>query len=406
VARSRTQTALGVGMIGYAFMGAAHSQAWRSAPRFFDLPVRLQMSVLAGRDEARAKAAADRYGWDDVETDWTRLIARDDVDIVDICTPGDTHAEMAIAALEAGKHVLCEKPLANSVAEAEAMAEAARQATARGVRAMCGFTYRRVPAARLMADLVAGGAIGTLRHVRASYLQDWLADPAMPMSWRLEKHRAGSGALGDIGAHAIDLAQYVTGDPITGVTALSSTFVSRRPTQGAYGFLGTNAASDGDYGEVTVDDATVFLARTASGALATFEASRFATGHKNGLRLELNGSAGSIVFDLERMNELVVYDARQENPGFRTILVTEPSHPYIAAWWPPGHALGYEHAFTHQVRDLIEAIASGEDAHPTFDDALGVQRVLDAVGQSAAENARWVDITGAATPLETGGMRS
>ena len=225
MALSRTRRTLGVGMVGYAFMGAAHSQAWRSAPRFFDLPARLRMSVLGGRDEARLKAAADKYGWESVETDWARLIDRSDVDIVDICTPGDTHAEIAIAALEAGKHVLCEKPLANSVAEAEAMAQAARRAADRGVRAMCGFTYRRVPAARLMADLVAQGAIGTLRHIRASYLQDWLADPAAPMSWRLEKDRAGSGALGDIGAHAIDLAQYVTGDPITGVAALSSTFV-------------------------------------------------------------------------------------------------------------------------------------------------------------------------------------
>ena len=403
---SRTRQTLGVGMIGYAFMGAAHSQAWRSAPRFFDLPAGLRMSVLAGRDEARAKAAADRYGWDDVETDWTRLVARDDVDIVDICTPGDTHAEMAIAALQAGKHVLCEKPLANSVAEAEAMAAAARQAAARGQRAMCGFTYRRVPAARLMADLVAGGAIGTLRHVRASYLQDWLVDPAAPMSWRLEKHRAGSGALGDIGAHAIDLAQYVTGDLITGVTALSSTFVARRPIPAADGFLGTNAAAGGEYGEVTVDDATVFFARTASGALATFEASRFATGHKNGLRLELNGSAGSIIFDLERMNELLIYDAREENAGFRTVLVTEPSHPYIAAWWPPGHTLGYEHAFTHQVRDFVDGIASGQDVHPTFDDALGVQRVLAAVAQSAGEGARWVDVTGTTTPVEIGGTHA
>ncbi len=403
---SRTRQTLGVGMIGYAFMGAAHSQAWRSAPRFFDLPAGLRMSVLAGRDEARAKAAADRYGWDDVETDWTRLVARDDVDIVDICTPGDTHAEMAIAALQAGKHVLCEKPLANSVAEAEAMAAAARQAAARGQRAMCGFTYRRVPAARLMADLVAGGAIGTLRHVRASYLQDWLVDPAAPMSWRLEKHRAGSGALGDIGAHAIDLAQYVTGDLITGVTALSSTFVARRPIPAADGFLGTNAAAGGEYGEVTVDDATVFFARTASGALATFEASRFATGHKNGLRLELNGSAGSIIFDLERMNELLIYDAREENAGFRTVLVTEPSHPYIAAWWPPGHTLGYEHAFTHQVRDFVDGIASGQDVRPTFDDALGVQRVLAAVAQSAGEGARWVDVTGTTTPVEIGGTHA
>ena len=394
---SRTQRTLGVGMVGYAFMGAVHSQAWRSAPRFFDLPARLRMSVLAGRDETRLKAAADRYGWESTETDWACLIDRNDVDIVDICTPGDTHAEIAIAALEAGKHVLCEKPLANSVTEAEAMAAAASRAAARGMRAMCGFTYRRVPAARLMADLVAGGAIGSLRHVRASYLQDWLVDPAAPMSWRLQKHRAGSGALGDIGAHAIDLAQYVTSDAITGVTALSSTFVTRRPVPADEGFLGVNAAAADETGEVTVDDATVFLARTASGALATFEASRFATGHKNGLRLELNGSAGSIIFDLERMNELLVYDARQPNPGFRTVLVTEPSHPYIGAWWPPGHTLGYEHAFTHQVRDFTEGIVNGKDVFPTFDDALAVQRVLAAVEQSAAEGACWVDLTGTET---------
>lgn len=400
---SQTRPTLGVGMIGYAFMGAAHSQAWRSAPRFFDLPMRPRMSVLAGRNEARAKAAADKYGWDDVETDWSRLIVRDDVDLVDICTPGDTHAEMAIAALEAGKRVLCEKPLANSVAEAEAMAAAARPAAARGVRAMCGFTYRRVPAVRLMADLVADGAIGTLRHIRASYLQDWLVDPAAPMSWRLDKQRAGSGALGDIGAHAIDMAQYVTGDLITGIAALSSTFVPRRPIPAAGSFLGTNTAAGNDFGEVTVDDATVLVARTASGALATFEASRFATGHKNGLGLELNGSAGSIIFDLERLNELLVYDASQENPGFRTILVTEPSHPYIAAWWPPGHTLGYEHAFTHQVRDLVEGIARGEDVHPTFEDALGVQRVLAAVEQSAGQGACWVDVNPAPAPPETGG---
>lgn len=387
------QRTLGVGMVGYAFMGAVHSQAWRSAPRFFDLPARLRMSALAGRDETRLKAAADKYGWEGMETDWRRLIDRDDVDIVDICTPGDTHAEIAIAALAAGKHVLCEKPLANLVAEAEAMARAAQRAAGQGVHAMCGFTYRRVPAVQLMAELVTDGAIGTLRHIRASYLQDWLADPAAPMSWRLEKDRAGSGSLGDIGAHAVDLAQFVTGDRIAGVSALSRTFVTRRPIPDGAGFIAATANSGNEYGDVTVDDATIFLATTALGALATFEASRFATGHKNGLRLELNGSTGSMIFDLERLNELAVYDARQGNAGFRTILVTEPSHPYIAAWWPPGHTLGYEHAFTHQVRDFVTAITDNKDAHPSFDDALGVQRVLAAAEQSAAENSRWVDIT-------------
>src|SRR5687768_17894472 len=211
---------LGVGLIGYAFMGAAHSQAWRTAPHFFDLPLRPQLTVLAGRDAVRVADAAERLGWSSVETDWRRVLERNDVDLVDVCTPGDTHAEIAIAALEAGKHVLCEKPLANTVAEAQAMAEAAARAATRGVRSMVGFTYRRVPAIALARKLVADGRLGDLRHVRAQYLQDWIADPAAPMSWRLDKDKAGSGALGDIGAHIVDLTQYITGQTLTGASAL------------------------------------------------------------------------------------------------------------------------------------------------------------------------------------------
>jgi predicted dehydrogenase len=387
-----TAAPIGVGMVGYAFMGAAHSQAWRTAPRFFDLPLVPQMRVLGGRDAAAVKAAADRLGWQDTATSWQELVQRDDVDLVDVCTPGHTHAEIAIAALEAGKHVLCEKPLANTIAEAEAMVAAAEAAAARGVRSMVGYTYRRVPAVQLARQLVADGRIGTVRHVRVQYLQDWLADPDAPLSWRLDKQAAGSGALGDIASHAVDLAQFVTGERLTGVSALLETFVHERPV--AAQFAGLHGTGGTERGPVTVDDAAVFLARLSSGGLGVFEATRFATGRKNAIRLEVNGERGSLSFDFEDMNVLHFYDA-QEDPavaGFRRIVVTEPQHAYVAQWWPAGHGLGYEHAFTHQVVDLLGSIAAGQDPTPTFADGLGVQRVLDAVERSAADDSRWVPL--------------
>ncbi len=383
---------LGVGLIGYAFMGAAHSQAWRTAPHFFDLPLRPDLRVLAGRDPARVAEAAGRLGWADTETDWRRVVERADVGLVDVCTPGDTHAEIAIAALEAGKHVLCEKPLANSVAEAEAMAAAAERAAARGVRSMVGFTYRRVPAIGLARKLVAEGRIGRIRHVRAAYLQDWIADPSAPMSWRLEKDKAGSGALGDIGAHVVDLTQYITGESVTGVSALLETFVEERPLPASAGSL-SGVAGQG-MGRVTVDDAAVFLARFSGGAVATFEATRFALGRKNGIRIEINGSEGSLAFDFEDMNVLEFFDGTEpaERAGFRRIIVTEPEHPYVAAWWPAGHGLGYEHGFTHQVVDLVTAIAKDENPAPSFADGLQIQRVLDAVERSAAADSTWTPV--------------
>ncbi|RHA38298.1 Gfo/Idh/MocA family protein [Cellulomonas rhizosphaerae] len=378
---------LGVGMVGYAFMGVAHAQAWRNAPRFFDLPLAVDMAVVAGRNEAAVRAAAATQGWRDVETDWKALVGRDDVDLVDVCTPGDTHAEIAIAALEAGKHVLCEKPLANSVAEAEAMAAAA--ALAPGV-AMVGFTYRRVPAIQLARSLVADGRLGTVRHVRAQYLQDWIADPAAPLSWRLDKQKAGSGALGDIGAHIVDLAQFITGEQVTGVSAVLETFVRERPVADSSSGLSASSSS-GRTGPVTVDDAAIFLGRMSGGGLATFEATRFAYGRKNAIRLEINGSAGSLAFDFEDMNVLHYFDAAEPaaTAGFRRIVVTEPEHPFVGAWWPAGHGLGYEHAFTHQVVDLVGGIATGAAPTPTFADGLQVQRVLDAVERSAGADSVW-----------------
>ena len=382
---------LGVGMVGYAFMGAAHSQAWRTAPHFFDLPLTPAMNVVGGRDERAVRAAAARLGWGDIETDWRALIERDDVDLVDICTPGDTHAEIAIAALAAGRHVLCEKPLANSVEEAEAMADAAATAAAGGVRSMVGFTYRRVPAVALARQLVAEGRLGRLHHVRAQYLQDWIVDPEAPLSWRLQKAKAGSGALGDIGAHIVDLTQHITGDRIGSVSGMLETFVSERPLPAHHSGLSGTATEE--RGPVDVDDAALFLARFAGGAVGSFEATRFANGRKNSIRIEINGSLGSLAFDFEDMNVLHFFDGTEpvETSGFRRIVVTEPVHPYVAAWWPPGHGLGYEHGFTHQVVDLIRAISDGVDPTPSFADGLQVQRVLAAVEASAADGA-WIDI--------------
>ncbi|MGW3418568.1 Gfo/Idh/MocA family protein [Streptomyces phaeochromogenes] len=384
---------LGVGMVGYAFMGAAHSQGWRTVGRVFDLPRRPVLAAVCGRDAGAVRAAADRLGWAAAETDWRALISREDVDVVDICTPGDSHAEIAVAALAAGKHVLCEKPLANTVEEAEAMAEAAQAAAERGQVAMVGFNYRRVPATSLARKMVAEGRIGTLRHVRVTYLQDWLVDREFPLTWRLRKETAGSGALGDLGAHIVDLAQYLAGEPVVGVSALTETFVRERPLLSGSS-SGLSAAGGSDRGAVTVDDAALFTGRFASGALASFEATRFATGRKNSLRIELNGENGSLAFDLERLNELSYHDGTEPgtHAGFRRILVTEPDHPYLEAWWPPGHGLGYEHTFVHQARDLVHAIADGAQPLPSFADGLQVQRVLAAVEESAEKNSVYTPI--------------
>jgi predicted dehydrogenase len=371
---------LRVGMVGYAFMGAAHSQAWRTAGRFFDLPAAVEMTAICGRSEDRVREAAARYGWASYETDWRALVARDDIDVVDVCTPGDSHAPIAIAALEAGKHVLCEKPLANTVAEAEAMADAAEKATG---RSMVAFNYRRVPALALARQLIAAGRLGDIRHVRAQYLQDWLVDSDFPLVWRLREEKAGSGALGDLGAHIIDIAQFLTGQRITSIGALLETFVAERPLPAESS--GLSAAGGAGRGQVTVDDAAIFTARFSGGAVGVFEATRFANGRKNAMRIEVNGSSGSIAFDFESMNELSFFDGAEDiaTAGFRRILVTESTHPYMDAWWPPGHLIGYEHTFTHQVRDFVEAVATGGPLHPSFADGLQVQRVLAAVKGSA-----------------------
>ncbi len=375
---------IGVGLVGYKFMGRAHSNAYRQLPRFFDVDPVPRMAAICGRDEAGVREAADSLGWESYETDYRRLIERDDVGLVDVVTPGNTHREIVLAALIAGKHVICEKPLANTLAEAKEMLTAARDAGT--VNTVC-FNYRRAPAVQLAKKLIDEGRLGTIRHWRSTYLQDFIMDPGFPLIWRLKKELAGSGALGDLGAHSVDLAHFLVGG-ISEVAGMTETFVKERPLEG----------SGGETGEVTVDDAAAFLARFENGAVGTFEATRFAAGRRNRNAFEINGSKGSVAFDLERMNELEVFfvDDDADVQGFRTVNVTEPDHPYAGAWWPPGHIIGYEHTFVHTMKDLMDGIKTGESPAPTFEDAYRCQAVLDAVERSV-EGGGW-------TRPETGGI--
>ncbi|GAA4520769.1 Gfo/Idh/MocA family oxidoreductase [Brachybacterium paraconglomeratum] len=399
--QARTGT-LNVGMIGYGFMGAAHSHAWRNAHRFFDLPLTPQLRTLAGRTESALVAAAERYGFAQTTTRWQDVVEDPEIDVIDICTPGDTHYEIAMAALAAGKHVLCEKPLANSVEQSAEMTAAAAQARAQGTRSICGFSYRRTPALSYARQLISEGAVGEIRQIRAQYLQDWLSDADSPMTWRLDKDKAGSGALGDIGAHIIDLTQWLTGQQIAEVSGTLQTVVPTRPAAGTAQGLGGKGDASAERQNVTVDDVALFTARFETGVLGSFEATRMAQGRKNAMRVEINGSAGSIAFDFERMNELEVYDATATagRQGFTRILTTEPEHPYAAAWWPTGHGLGYEHAFTHQVVDLVTAIGEGTDPSPSFEEALQVQHVLAAVEASASSGSSWTTTEPTTTTTE------
>lgn len=384
-----TPSPLGVAVIGYAFMGKAHSNAWRNVASFFDVPA-FEQKVLIGRDATQVAEAAAKYGWAESATDWRSVIERDDIHIVDICAPGWMHAEIATAALEAGKHVLVEKPLANTLGEAESMVAAAASARTRGVQSMIGFNYRRVPALALARELIAEGRLGTVRHIRAAYLQDWLTDAESPMTWRLRKETAGSGALGDIASHAIDQILYLLDDAVTEVSGRLQTFVDQRP--------GANGPAGG-LEDVTVDDAAWVNLSLASGAIASVEASRVATGQKNSLRLEIYGSLGSLTFDLENLNELNFMDTTVpvREQGFRRILVNEPEHPYLGAWWPQGHIIGWEHTFTHQIRDFLTAIAAGEAPSPSFEEGLNVQHILAAVEESAAAKGSLIQLNASVT---------
>lgn len=371
-----------VALIGYAFMGRAHSNAYRQVTPFFSPRLTPRLKVLCGRTKPNVEAAARKLGWEEASTDWEAVVSRPDIDIVDISTPGDLHAPIAIAAAKAGKVVFCEKPLANSVKDAERMLAAVTKA---GVLHMICHNYRRVPAVMLAKHLIADGQIGDIRHFRGTYLQDWITDPALPLLWRFDRKQAGSGALGDIGAHVIDLARFLVGE-ITDVSGDMKTFITERPLLGEK----TGRGRKPRVGRVTVDDAAAAVVRFAGGAMGTIEATRLAPGRKNYNRFEINGSKGSLSFDLERMNELELYleSDRRGQRGFRTILVTESDHPFIKAWWPPGHIIGYEHTFTHTVFDLLEGMADDRLPEPNFVDGVKNQRVMDAIERSA-KTRRW-----------------
>ncbi len=379
---------INVGLIGYQFMGKAHSNAYRQVGRFFDLPVEVGMHTLCGRNEAKVREAAEDYGWENVETDWRKVVENPEIDVIDISTPGNLHAEIAIAAAKAGKAVFCEKPIGNTLEEAEAMMAAVREA---GVPNAVFHNYRKAPAAALVKRLIEEGKLGTIYHMRAVYLQDWIADPNFPLVWRLQKEVAGSGTHGDINAHIIDMARYLLGE-FDEVVGLLHTFVKSRPLVSEIdASLGAKASQE--MGEVTVDDAAMFLARFKNGALGTFEASRFAVGRKNHHRWEINGSKGSVVWDLEKMNELQYYSELDEagTKGFRTIQVTEGDHPYAGHYWPVGHIIGYEHTFINLLADAFTNLAEGKPISPDMEDGLQNQRVLDAVERSS-ETKAWVKL--------------
>lgn len=377
------------GLVGYKFMGKAHSNALARIGMFMAPDFSVDRRVLCGRDRKGVEDAAARFGWAAVETDWRRMVARDDVDAVDVTAPSNAHREIGIAAAEHGKHVFCEKPLALNLADARSMLEAVRR---NGVKHQIGFNYRFAPAVQLAKKLIADGKLGRIFHFRGLYLQDWIIDPQFPLVWRLDKAVAGSGSHGDLGAHLIDLARFLVGD-ITQVNGMSRTFVKERPLVAEMTGLSGKASGSGRMGKVDVDDATLFLAEFACGALGSFEATRFAQGHRNGMTFEVNGSRGSLKFELERINELQWYDADDAagTQGFRTIQCTEGGHPYMGAWWPAGHPIGYEHTFVHELYEFSRSIVHGLPTSPDFAEGVECSRVLEAVDLSIQRRA-WVDV--------------
>lgn len=383
---------LNVALIGSKFMGRAHSNAWLNVPRFFDVDPRPAMHTVSGRNAAELEAFAERWGWKHARTDWEAAVTAPEIDLVDVATPNDVHAEQSIAALEAGKHVVCEKPLAGTLADAEAMAAAA--AAARG-KTFVWYNYRRVPAVALAYQLARAGALGRVYHARACYLQSW-GGPSTPLVWRFQADVAGSGAHGDLNAHIIDLVRFITGEEIVSVDgAIEHTFITERELPASTGseIAGSGAGGSGRTGRSTVDDAVVFIGRLSGGGLASFEATRVATGYHNANRFEIHGERGAVRFDFERMNELHYYDASGERAtaGWTTIDVTRggDGHPYADAWWPDSHGLGYEHSFVNQAADVLAVLGGREPVVPLpdFADALATQRVLDAAIRSARERA-------------------
>ena len=375
---------LNVAIIGTKFMGKAHSNGWLSAPRFFDLPYEPVLKMVCARDTAAAAEFAENWGYDQVEGDWRKAVESKDIDVIAICTPTYLHKEMVVAAAEAGKQIFCEKPAAMNYAEALEMAQAADKA---GVLHYLNHNYRRVPAVAFAKQLIEAGTLGDIYHWRGAYLQDWIMDPAFPLIWQLQKEFAGGGPHLDLNSHSVDLARYLVGE-IDSVSAMFKTFITERPLPGAgAGTFSAGGATATETGEVLIDDAAFMTAMFENGALGSFNTSRFAGGRKNHNFFEIYGSRGSIVFDLERMNEIQYYnmDDPEAVSGFRTIPTTLGAHPYASAWWPPAHIIGYEHTFAHAVKDFVEALAENKQVEPNLWDGVKIMQVLDAATLSDRE---------------------
>ncbi|MCL1987756.1 MAG: Gfo/Idh/MocA family oxidoreductase [Firmicutes bacterium] len=381
---------INIGLLGYKFMGKAHSNAYSKLGMFFDLDAELVKKAVFGRDENWVSAAAKKFGWESYETNWEKFVSRSDLDIIDITAPSNFHKEAAIAAAENGKHVFCEKPLALNTKDAKEILEVAKK---HNIKHQVGFNYRFAPAIRLAKKIIDDGKIGQIYHFRGNYLQDFIIDPNFPLVWRLDKAVAGSGSHGDLGAHVIDLARYLVGD-FSKVMGMQKTFIKERPIVEKMTGLSGSASENASYGKVTVDDATIFMSEFENGALGVFEATRFSAGHKNDLSFEINGSKGSLRFDLLRINELE-YFSRDDDPelqGFRNIQVTQDMHPYAANWWPAGHVIGYEHTFVHEFYEFFNTIIHDKPTSPDFYDGMKCCQVLEAVEKSV-ENGGFVAVS-------------
>lgn len=373
---------LNIGLVGYGFMGRTHSNAYRKVNHFFDLQYRPRLKAVCGRNEGKAKAFAEQWGYESVETDWRVLVSRSDVDAIDICAPNNTHTEIAAAAAKVGKMILCEKPLAMNFAEGEKMVKSVEKAD---VPNTVWYNYRRVPAVTLAKKLIDKGRLGKIFHYRANFLQDWTISADLPQGgeglWRLDVHAAGSGVTGDLLAHCIDTALWLNGN-IDGVTAMTETFVKERMHN-----------LTGKVEKVGIDDACAFLCRFANGSLGLFESTRYARGHKALYTFEVNGEHASVKWDLHDLHRLEYFDHRDDSlvRGWRSVHVTDGDMPYMDKWWVPGLQIGYEHTFVHQVADFLEDLAEGRPTSPTFREALETQKVCDAVLRSA-QSQQWTSV--------------
>jgi myo-inositol 2-dehydrogenase/D-chiro-inositol 1-dehydrogenase len=376
---------LNIGLVGYGFMGRTHSNAFLQAPRFFDVKYRPVLKAVCARNAERARDFAENWGYDSVETDWRALMERDDIDLIDIASPNDTHAEIAVAAAKAGKMVMCEKPLARSAAEGKAMVDAVSASKSAN---MVWYNYRRVPALTLLKELIEEGRLGRIFHYRSQFLQDWTISSDLPQGgeglWRLDASVAGSGVTGDLLAHNIDMALWLNG-PIKDLTAMTETFIKER-----------KHSITGKVSPVTIDDASSFMCHFGNGSTAMFEATRYARGHKALFTVEINGEKGSVIWDLHDLHRLQFFDHRDEGRlrGWKSIHITDSDHPYMKNWWVPGLQIGYEHTFIHQVADFLRGLAEGKPVEPTFADGLAVDYVTDAILESA-KTRQWVNVPSA-----------